>query len=420
MQLALLSFVAVLAACTSHAPAKQQPSWYVTRGYTGFGTVVAAAGDVDGDGSPDIAVADTIVAPDASGPMVWIVSAKDGKVIRTILVPPFENAICRIEGGHDVDGDGVPDLLISAATLDGSKSQSVVQLISGATGKTLRTFAAHTTRRDSGEWARFVRDVDGDGADDVAMLASNEKATARTLIVSSSRTGTELLRIPVDRSCGDGPAGLVEVAEGYVVLLDGDLHHVAFAQLLSRESKKALWEIEAPPKFGSSSGVLASLRGDHRVALGYEDCVEVVESTTGNRLQRFEPQGKTDCVMGFGASVAAMGDVNADGVGDLAIAETEDCLFVGAIHAKSGKSADELWTARPESDDDVRHLGRQLAAIGDVDGDSISDLVVGTCEIMACVPGRALIVSGKTGKTLRQLRRSGDSVVVMPPTPKSK
>jgi hypothetical protein len=437
MHVLSMLLIVVCAACASPTPQHrdsptpphQQLPWYVSSGYCGFGSVIAAAGDVDRDGSPDFAIADPGFAAEGIVPMLWILSAKDGKVIRTIALSPFGPAhfrLVRIEGGHDIDGDGVPDLLISSAAPIDSKAPSIVQLISGESGNLLRTFSANTTRMDRGEWARFVRDVDGDGADDVAILAMNDDAAHRMLIVCSSRSGAELLRIAIERTCGDGPCGLLEVQgtdearSDYIVLLEGDEKHAAFAQLLSHESKKALWEVEAPRKIWGSYGVLAALRGEHRVALGFDDCVDVMDAGSGERVRRLESTGKTDSEMGFGWSIAALGDIDADGVGDLVIAETEDVLFIGAIHATSGRTGDTLWTTRPDWDDDVHHLGYQIAAIGDVDGDSIGDLVVGSCESMAGAAGCAFIFSGKTGTILREFRRRGDSVVVVPaaPTPK--
>tara|TARA_B100000131_G_scaffold86757_1_gene83610 strand:- start:1377 stop:1823 length:447 start_codon:yes stop_codon:yes gene_type:complete len=97
----------------------------------------------------------------------------------------------------------------------------------------------------------------------------------------------------------------------------------------------------------------------------------------------------------FGRSVANIGDLDGDGVNDLAVGATgdnmkangnEDGANRGAVHIihmntdGSVKSVVEIndFTTNGPSIGDHDWFGRSVANIGDLDGNGINDLVVGT------------------------------------------
>ena len=128
-----------------------------------FASRVAAAGDVDGDGTPDFYVSSW------PGDYVYAYSGKSGKRIRTYSHPTAKYfSFPEIVSVGDVDKDGVPDIGIG----DGSDSTAGVNagacfVFSNKTGKLL-----HTIRGVANDYMGHITglgDVDGDGHADFAV-----------------------------------------------------------------------------------------------------------------------------------------------------------------------------------------------------------------------------------------------------------
>ncbi len=101
----------------------------------------------------------------------------------------------------------------------------------------------------------------------------------------------------------------------------------------------------------------------------------------------------------FGSSVAALGDVNSDGTPDFAVGtsgkDIGDVANVGIVYVFSGKTGQVLLTLNdpPRGGAEAGALfGSAVANAGDVNGDGVSDIVVG-----APGEGRVYVFSGKTG-----------------------
>lgn len=108
-----------------------------------FGSRIGRAGDVNGDGVPDIIVgaSNENVGPNAHQGQAYIFSGKDGAFIRTLDTPdPIANANfgLAVQSPGDVNGDHIPDQVVDAANFPGGlPSQGRMYVFDGAsaTGK---------------------------------------------------------------------------------------------------------------------------------------------------------------------------------------------------------------------------------------------------------------------------------------------
>ncbi len=128
-----------------------------------FGRALAGAGDLNGDGAGDLIVAVPGLA------QVHLLDGTTGQLLRILPAPPGVGGFgASVAGKTDLNGDGVPDVLVGATAGPGA-----VLAFSGADGSLL--FQIDGGPRDRmGFQVAFAGDVDGDGQPDV--LAGAPKA----------------------------------------------------------------------------------------------------------------------------------------------------------------------------------------------------------------------------------------------------
>lgn len=185
-----------------------------------FGTACAAAGDVNGDGVPDILVGSPYYYY-ATGPgAVRIYSGYDGLLLRFVTgVAPPPQAITigfGVASLGDVNGDGVPDFVTGATPSYGSNGARVY---SGASGGLLFSVAAQPTFNAYGGVEPFphpvagLGDVNGDGTPDIIT------ATTSGAVVYSGGNGAQIFTRTLPSDCASvGPAS--------------DLNHDGYADFL--------------------------------------------------------------------------------------------------------------------------------------------------------------------------------------------
>jgi hypothetical protein len=103
------------------------------------------------------------------------------------------------------------------------------------------------------------------------------------------------------------------------------------------------------------------------------------------------------------AFVAALGDVNGDGKPDFVVGAPSAVVggvATGAVYVRSGVDGSLIYSITG----DVKGFGQSVAKVGDVDGDGVSDFVVGSPDAVDPASGKARgavwCFSGKAGAVL--------------------
>jgi hypothetical protein len=138
-----------------------------------FGRSVAAAGDVDGDGTNDLLIAfprNSFRTGDEFPTCVQVVSGANGHAIWEYHADsPDRSGMGRaLSSAADVDEDGLADFLIASDDLERS-----VWLCSGATGEVMWRWIGDKDEWDFGDVIASLGDLDGDCARDVAVARGN-------------------------------------------------------------------------------------------------------------------------------------------------------------------------------------------------------------------------------------------------------
>ena len=364
-----------------------------------FGRAVASLGDLDGDGVGDIAVG--TLSDDDGGTdrgAVWVLFLNVDGTVKT------HQKISNMAGGFtgtlvdydefgasvaslgDLDGDGVDDLAVGAPG-DGSGSgwhsgaAWVLFLNPNGTVKShqkigdgLGGFADTLGRSDSfGASVARLGDLDGDGVADLAVGAPYHDG------VNSFEGAVWVLFLDTD--------GTVKTSQK-INAIEGD-----FTGILSLSGE-----------FGASVAGLGDLDGDGVVDLAvgaaqdhdggfFRGAVWVLFLNPDGTVKTYQKisrtyggltEGGANVVGGFGSAVSALGDLDGDGVADLAVGAPWDSrgavwvLFLntdGTVksHQRIGDHGGGFFGTLDDDD----FLGGSVAALGDFDGDGVSDLVAG-------------------------------------------
>lgn len=194
---------------------------------SGFGQGIAAIGDQDFDGVPDLAVGAPRTSPGGmnNAGTVYFYSLATGAIIKEFHGFAADNLFgTELAGAGDVDGDQVGDLLLGA---EYGTPNGMVLLISGATLGVIHQIVMSTSNQ-LGSTVLSAGDVDGDGIPDFAAAdewASYRLQLAGMVLVFSGVTGQEICRLngewPLD-TLGSGLANAGDVdGDGYSELLVG-------------------------------------------------------------------------------------------------------------------------------------------------------------------------------------------------------
>ena len=439
-------FLSIAAASLCQTPAAPDPRPEETSPYQYFGSIVGHAGDVDRDGVPDILIGDSEYPSLRLPPTVWIVSGANGIVLRRVELPVAEPgprivegspAIC-LDGGFDLDDDGIPDFVagVSRGSVDDSRH---VHVVSGRTGQVIRTISSKFVGFDTAGWVHLVRDIDGDGIVDIGILCPRTGEGRGSLRFFSGKSGKEFLTLDIQNEGEARFGSFCELSSGnhpedreFAVLLDvgdcgwpspptklglGEARRSSL-RIYSAAKRIKTWEqlLEGVDRAGEAGAELAEVgrvptANSTSILLACGGSARVLCVPDHETRFRFDPEEGWE---GLGQALAAPGDLDRDGVPDFVYSVWDTGTYDGMVVAKSGKDGRTLWSATSNfTQEDIHHLGAQLAVIGDIDDDGIADLAVATNEGPATIcPGSAVVYSGKSGTRLFCFMRKGNDVVV--------
>ncbi|MCP4958646.1 MAG: hypothetical protein GY925_05175, partial [Actinomycetia bacterium] len=358
----------------------------VTGGLTGpldntdnFGASVAGVGDLDGDGIPDIAVG----APsdddggDGRGAVYVLFLNVDGTVKAEQKISSTTGGLTgplddnddfgySVAGIGDLDGDGIVDMAVGASADDdgGTNRGAVYVLLLNADGtvkaeqKASSTVGGLTGPLDDNDWFGIsvggVGDVDGDGIVDVAVGAhgDDDGGTARgaVYVLLLNADGTVKAEQKISSVTG-GLTGPLDDSDFFGVSIAGigDVDGDGIADITAgthRDDDGGADRGAAYVLFLNADG---TVKGERKIS-----------STTGGLT------GPLDNSDDFGRSVTGVGDLDGDGIVDMAVGAFADDdggssrgavyvlnLAVPVDHCAVDSDSDGLWDCEEDANTDL-------------------------------------------------------------------
>jgi hypothetical protein len=331
----------------------------------------------------------------------------------------------------DLDGDGVTEIAVSAIyESSGGTEAGRVYVYSGATGSQL---AVHdgTDYEFFGYSVAAAGDVNADGVPDYIVGAPGDRNApqpplGRAVVYSGADHSVIYELEPVARNFfGGAVSGAGDLnADGYddfVIGAIGDNAQRGRLTAYSGADATVLWSASgnhaaggnhSGDLFGSAAGAVGDVNGDGvpDVAVGaYGDNggrgnAYVLSGVDGSVIHVLKPLGDADVFGVFFASGA--GDIDGDGVNDVFVGDYSagrgPRSGTGAAYVFSGATGKRLLVLSAEETGDGFGPGR---GIGDVNGDGHGDLIVAAYTSSAGAPtgGKAYVISGADGTTLRTI-----------------
>lgn len=321
-------------------------------------------GDLTGDGIPDLVIGSTEMgsygeARVFAGPFAGEIEPDDAYTVVSGSSSSNRGVGASVIGGHDWNGDGDADLFVGEPQSGTTDGLGAAYVFYGPLGTTERTSSADRTYRGPVSNAGVgsvlgAGDIDGDGTDDVALASA----------VVSGRTGYHQIFVD-EGSLGSGTGALASSAEATITsdnyvteITTGDMDGDGADEMLVGSEYEdnytgGAWLIDGYP-----SGAI-DLQGDATAS--------VAGDGLGDRM---------------GSSVALC-DVTGDGTGDAVIGARYDSITAsigGAVYVFEGPWSgatvlrDSITTISGVESGDT--LGSRVSCLGDVDGDGVEDLAV--------------------------------------------
>jgi hypothetical protein len=325
----------------------------------------------------------------SSGSVKSIVQINDSTTNGPVLEnnDQFGHSIANI---GDLDGDGVIDLVVGASKDDnaaGNKRGTVHILFMESDGSVKSTVEINSDTTNGptltnddrfGYSAENIGDLDGDGVNDLAVGAiQDDEGTGNNLgavhIMFMNTDGSVDSTVEINDSTENGPTLSAGDEFGSSIANIGDLDGDGVDDL-------AVGAINND----GGQGILTNLGAVHIMFMNtdgsVDSTVEINELTTNGPTLSDGDE--------FGSSIANIGDLDGDGVDDLAVGASQDDgqgTNRGAVHIMF-MNTDGSVDSTVEINDSTENgpfglsndwFGESVENLGDLDGDGVNDLIVG-------------------------------------------
>ena len=360
------------------APSFAPPQSFPTGGYISTSLVV---GDFNGDGKPDLAVADNVPFPPNFGTLTVLLNTTPAGATVASFAPRQTYPLPRY--GHalalgDFNGDGKPDLAVTDTRYGGV---SVLFNMTPAGATTASFVGAGGVASDVGTGPVVVADFSGDGKPDLLLSTGR----ALELVLNRTPAGATAVNFAPQQTLGALPGRLAVGdfngdGKPDLVVANGQSNTVSV--LLNQTAPITLAPSFAPQQtFATGSGpdwvAVADFNGDGKPDLAitsqWSDTVSVLLNTTpaGASLPTFAP-GQTFATGKNPVSVA-LGDFNGDGKPDLVVANAISNTVSVLLNTTPAGATIPTFAAQQ-----TFATGRQpnAVAVGDFNGDGKPDLAV--------------------------------------------
>jgi hypothetical protein len=394
-------------------PARILQEWQGEAAGDQFGWIARNIGDVDSDGAADVVTSAPThgAAGTANTGKVYVYSSRSGRLLWSATGPAGGQLGIGVEAAGDVNGDGVPDVIAGAPFAN----QAFVY--SGLDGKVLLSLRGEAQGDGFGQRVSDVGDLNGDGRAEVLVGAPQHDGAGQNagrVYVFSGMDGRTLLTLDGD-SAGDtfgtSLGGRTRNGQSWIVVgaAAAGARNTGRVYVYRGLEGKPAYTIDADSAAAALGAMFVSVIGDidgdgtldaygsdwaHSARGASTGRIFVHSGRDGRRILTLTGEQAGD---GFGIGPADAGDVDRDGFDDLIIGAWQHATAApsgGRVYLYSGKTGALLrtWTGKVPGET----FGFDATGIGDVNGDGHIDFLLTSAwsAIRGVRSGRMFILSG--------------------------